>query len=79
MDLNFIKQNPFLSRQVYARLNAGQKDISTHAVTLIKMHVIAQSAIPFLNIYLGERPYPTGMALIDVGNTYARFTPMVAA
>lgn len=30
---------------------------------------------PSLNIYFGDRPYPTGIALMDVGSMYERFTP----
>ena len=30
---------------------------------------------PSLNIYFGDRPYPTGIALMDVGSMYDRLTP----
>lgn len=33
---------------------------------------------PSLNIYLGCNPYPTGIALIEVGSIYDKFTPTEA-
>ena len=41
------------------------------------MDIIINTVIfqPSLSIYLGCNPYPTGIALIDVGSIYDKFTP----
>lgn len=59
-------------------LNAGQNLKSTYAIAVIEIMTMIDIFHPSLSMYLGDRPYPTGIALIDVGSMYDKFTPMDA-
>ena len=63
---------------LYATLNNGQNFSSTYATAVIEMITRIVIFQPSLSMYFGGNPYPTGIALIDVGSIYDKLTPIDA-
>ncbi|MDD5921912.1 MAG: hypothetical protein PUC44_01850 [Eubacteriales bacterium] len=58
--------------------NDGQYVRSAQDRTLIRAMTIILIQTPFFSIKRGFNPYPTGIARMEVGSMYERFTPIDA-